>query len=226
MSTSSDLFNSLLQESLKEENFKMEEQNNSDNVCLITGEPLTDKYITLVCNHTFNYIPLMNERGQWIKNYKNNSYCYKNKINLNTQLVCPYCRTVTDGILPWFSEVNGVSIIKKRGVNWPKKNWYLNNTCCYQFVSGKRKGQTCDKKSYRLLCTQHEKHKDKYDENGKLLPTPKKKSSSPTFSCSHILIRGKRKGQCCGKTAKARKHSETGYIYYHCSSHYKKYLYT
>ena len=94
MSTSSDLFNSLLQESLKEENFKMEEQNNSDNVCLITGEPLTDKYITLVCNHTFNYIPLMNERGQWIKNYKNNSYCYKNKINLNTQLVCPYCRTV------------------------------------------------------------------------------------------------------------------------------------
>lgn len=53
MSTSSDLFNSLLQESLKEENFKMEEQNNSDNVCLITGEPLTDKYITLVCNHTF-----------------------------------------------------------------------------------------------------------------------------------------------------------------------------
>ena len=35
---------------------------NGDNVCLITGEKLTEPHITLSCNHKFNYEPLYNDQ--------------------------------------------------------------------------------------------------------------------------------------------------------------------
>src|SRR6056300_130045 len=46
-----------------------DEMDETEDVCLITGEPLHEKYITLSCNHSFNYIPLMKERLQWMQNY-------------------------------------------------------------------------------------------------------------------------------------------------------------
>ena len=243
---SAQLFNSLLKESLNETNVIVKKQSNNivnvenhndvddnnidvddDNVntCLITGEPLTDNYITLACNHSFNYIPLMKERTQWRYNYKNKYYCYENKINMNVQTVCPYCRTVTKGILAWFNQVNGADIEKVKWVNWPKSAWYLKNKCLYRFSSGKRKGECCGKGAFEMFCSQHEKFKDRYDENGNpIVKKKKKKAEQSGFSCMHIISRGKRKGLCCGKKAKARKQESTGFLLYHCSSHYKYYL--
>jgi|TARA_B110000008_G_C16966850_1_gene562383 hypothetical protein len=229
---SADLFNSLLKESLNECNVKVDSTIETTKtmpsdtdipVCLITGEPLVDKYITLACNHRFNYIPLTNERRQWIGNYKNGSYCYEEKISKNQQMVCPYCRSVTNGILPWFSEVNGVKTVKTNWVNWPKKHWYLRNKCLYKFSSGKRKGECCGKGSYNLFCSSHERFKDRYDEKGNLLVKPKKVKTN-VFSCMHILSRGKRKGCCCCRNARARTQQSTGLILYHCSNHYKYYM--
>jgi len=209
-----ELFNSLLKQSLNESNVKMpisinNDQNNNtstEKVCLITGEPLTEKYITLKCNHSFNYISLMNERIQWKGNYKNSGYCYSNNIMMQSQMVCPYCRSVTDGILPWFKQINGMAIPKKRGVNWPKKYWFLPDTCIYKFVSGKKKGQCCGKKSFGSFCTQHDKKR-----------VVKKK-----MFCEHVLSRGKRKGLYCHKNAKQliSGGSELGY---YCSNHMQKY---
>ena len=34
---------------------------NKDNICLLTHLPLEENYITLCCDHKFNYIPLYNE---------------------------------------------------------------------------------------------------------------------------------------------------------------------
>ena len=34
---------------------------NKEQCCLITQMPLSDNYITLECNHKFNYLPLYNE---------------------------------------------------------------------------------------------------------------------------------------------------------------------
>ena len=34
---------------------------NYDNICLITNEPLIDKFVTMECGHKFNYIPLYND---------------------------------------------------------------------------------------------------------------------------------------------------------------------
>ena len=33
----------------------------SEDVCLISNQPLTENYVTLDCNHKFNYMPLFND---------------------------------------------------------------------------------------------------------------------------------------------------------------------
>lgn len=69
----------------------------TDNICLITKEKLHPNYITLSCKHKFNYVPLYNEVvGQ--KNKQNNMYEIT-KLSSN-QLKCPYCRVITNKLLP------------------------------------------------------------------------------------------------------------------------------
>ena len=223
MISNADLFNNLLKESLAEDNVVIEES--QDEFCLITGEKLTDKYVTLSCNHKFNYDALTNEMIQWKSNYKNKYYCSKNKINFKTQTICPYCRTVTSGLIPWFHEVNGINYAKKTNINWPKKLWIMPNNCKYIFASGKKKGLKCDKGCFGLFCSGHEKHSHKYDNKGNLknISKPSNVQIQNCFKCSHILLRGKRKGQSCNKKAKCYKKNGTTQEYYYCSLHVKKY---
>ena len=70
------------------------------NLCLITQEQLTDKYIELNCGHKFNYIPLYNDLVN-----------FKKKFNLmegintrldNEEIRCPYCREKQSGLLPYY----------------------------------------------------------------------------------------------------------------------------
>ena len=69
-----------------------------DDICLISKEKLHPNHITLSCKHKFNYIPI----------YKEISY-QKNKINtsfeitklLNNEIKCPYCRQITNKLLPY-----------------------------------------------------------------------------------------------------------------------------
>ena len=49
-----------------EENEQKTDEDN--NLCLITNEPLTDKYHEMACGHKFNYLPLFLD----IKNHKRN----------------------------------------------------------------------------------------------------------------------------------------------------------
>jgi hypothetical protein len=37
------------------------EESDENNMCLITNQPLTDKFVSLNCGHKFNYIPLYND---------------------------------------------------------------------------------------------------------------------------------------------------------------------
>ena len=235
MATSAELFNSLLQESLKESNTvisnnatmkeTIKETGNYEYICLITGEKLREYYITLECNHTFNYIPLMNEVRQWKSNYKNKSYCYKYKISLDRQIVCPYCRSVSNGLLPWVKQINNKAVLKKRWVNHPAPYSMAPNKCVYKFKTGNRKGNCCSKPCYYNVCSTHMKYKNDYDKNGNLKkainnPT-KKKTSVLSGKCQHKLLRGNRKGLCCDK--KAKKYMNNGNIVYYCSAHVKKY---
>jgi hypothetical protein len=83
-----------------------------NNLCLITGKELEDKYVKLDCSHKFNYIPLYND----IKNHKqkfNSLEGNNSRLKIN-EIRCPYCRNKQIGVLPYYPEfglkkINGVN---------------------------------------------------------------------------------------------------------------------
>jgi hypothetical protein len=120
-----DFFNELYK-SLDDET----DQSNENNICLITNQPLTDKFIALKCGHKFNYIPLYNDlvnhKGKF--NYMEGT---SGKLGIN-EIRCPYCRSKEEGVLPYYEElglkqVPGVNIISTQ----PTSTIYKHNTCEY-----------------------------------------------------------------------------------------------
>ena len=63
----------------------------SSEKCLISNELLTCNYITLECNHKFNYIELFNE----VVEQKTKKMLDNSKLKLN-EVKCPYCRTINN----------------------------------------------------------------------------------------------------------------------------------
>ena len=135
-----------------------ESQNNSNNSicgkCMITDSDLQDNAITLKCGHKFNYVPLYNE----IKYQKTNKYSLAydyTKLAIN-QIKCPYCRTITDNILPYFTlyRDDNVEIIK--GVTTPAKYSLHINDCQHRLkTSGKLCQQSGCHTPYGILCNRH-----------------------------------------------------------------------
>ena len=137
-------FNNLLQEISDDELQFVDDDNR---FCLITGEKLKENYITLSCNHTFNYEPLYND----VRSFKSitNSLLY-------TQLKCPYCRTIENGILPYFKVGNVKRIF---GVNHPIQYSIMLKYCENILKSGKRKGEKCGRMCNNVSCVYHQKTK-------------------------------------------------------------------
>jgi len=104
-----------------------ENDNDENNLCLITNLPLSDNHVILKCGHKFNYEPLYKD----IYNYKrkfNNLEQVRNRLKTN-QLRCPYCRNVQDELLPYYdnlgySKVNGVNVYD-----------ISNNNECYNYIN-------------------------------------------------------------------------------------------
>jgi len=91
-----------------------------NDVCLITNETLKENYVTLECNHKFNYIPLFND----IKNHKkkfNNLEAFR--LNQN-EIRCPYCRHKQKKLLPYYEsmgedmKVLGVNVLPEPPPGW------------------------------------------------------------------------------------------------------------
>ena len=123
-----------------------QELNNSYQVpiCYISKEPLEHYNLKLPCSHTFNYLPLYNE----VKVQKKNNYIRLKK----HQMQCPYCRTIIPNILPYIKHEHVQRII---GVNSPEKYVLKQHTCDYIFISGKQKGQICNKQCSFNYCPEH-----------------------------------------------------------------------
>ena len=85
---------------------------NTEDVCLISGEPLTDKFVTLKCGHKFNYTPLFNDISQ--HKLKHNSLESANRLKTN-EIRCPYCRNKQTEMLPYYQDMG---IEKINGVNF------------------------------------------------------------------------------------------------------------
>lgn len=118
-------FFSELYKSLDEEENKVETDNN---LCLITNQPLIDKYVELNCGHKFNYIPLYNDIYNHKKKF-NNMEGSMSLLKVN-EIRCPYCRKKQLGVLPYYSELIS---IKTNGVNFYdntlSQNNYTNGKC-------------------------------------------------------------------------------------------------
>jgi len=125
-----------------------------DNKCLITQTKLQDNYITLSCNHNFNYIPLYNE----VVKQKTRCNSFETTILKLNEIKCPYCRTINEQLLP-FIDMPGVNLI--RGVNCPKKLSMKLHSCEWKFKNGKNKGTRCDKSAIKTdtgcFCDKHSK---------------------------------------------------------------------
>lgn len=239
MATSAELFNKLLKESMENQTNVVIDKHceNTDTTtntetemecCLITGEPLEKSHITLSCNHKFNYMPLHNTTVRWKENGKNKYYCKQNKINMNTNIVCPYCRSPTPGVLPWYESMN---VPKLKYINIPFSRCFMYNKCVHNLSSGKRKGEKCGKRcgaydphinNSTFLCGTHKKYHVKYDNNGNLKSTTTK-STTNLCVCQHLLSRGKRKGGKCAKKSKKHITNDDGIKTYYCSNHFNKY---
>ena len=69
----------------------------NDNICLISNLPLTNGFITLPCNHSFNYYFIFND----VLKQKKSNYLDIIKLKYN-QIKCPYCRVIHNNVLPFY----------------------------------------------------------------------------------------------------------------------------
>lgn len=166
-----------------------ESTDESENKCLITGEPLNKHSVTLMCKHSFNYVPLINE----IRNQKKINSLEVTHLRAY-HIKCPYCRNIQNGVIPYCPEVFN---IKLKGINWPPAKLYRGNKCEAIYKSGKRKGEVCNKPCCGKYCTRHKNYCIKVT-NKKT-----KKTVSEKITCTAILMSGKRKGQICGAICKS-----------------------
>jgi hypothetical protein len=89
--------------------FKTEDDNN---LCLITNQLLTEKYVTMNCGHKFNYIPLFKDIDNHKKNF-NNMESTSGRLGKN-EIRCPYCRKKQTDLLPYYENIG---VPKVPGIN-------------------------------------------------------------------------------------------------------------
>jgi len=118
-----------------------------DNTCLLTGEPLIYNYITLECNHKFNYSSLF-EQLKSIKLIKN--YFNKRKLNID-EIMCPYCRNIQTSIMPYI-EIEEKKRI--RGINHPQKY-------CMNFKKCEKCNENAFESNNGILCSKHYKEEER-----------------------------------------------------------------
>jgi len=218
--------------------------------CLISDEVLRKDHITLKCGHKFNYVPLFKEVvfqkcsmlpknvsskvvTMYIKNTPQSNIStviYNSSYNLETtkvsynEIKCPYCRTITPNILPYYPYPD-VSRIKY--VNSPVDLGLPALTCEYNSnVDGSTKCRTScvyQEKYDMMLCVRHfNKLETKVEPDDTTIPiirnsrrrTVAKTTTTPdvdekniiishnnpaTSVCSFKLLSGPRKGCLCGK---------------------------
>lgn len=99
-----------------------QDQDTSDNLCQITGQPLTDRFITMECNHKFNYSALYTEicKQKFVfQTYKFSSLSELDQIKLKDAkkdyfIKCPYCRSIQFTLLPYYDDS---ALDKRYGIN-------------------------------------------------------------------------------------------------------------
>jgi hypothetical protein len=190
-----------------------DENEDQDNSCLLTKEPLQNIHIVLACGHKFNYVPLYREViAQKTIGLSSTGYYTSHSLKRN-EIKCPYCRNVQDKLLPYL-EYDGVK--KTVNVNYPAKLSMTSQPCTYCTYSvnlnskKSKKNDSCKecaieyhngtyvcKKHYELSLTTP----DPVDTN----TTESSPISAPAV-CGVILRYGKNKGNPCPNPSSCRVH--------------------
>lgn len=147
MNTNLLLFNELLQDESVDVS--------SNEKCLISNEDLESNYIKLDCGHKYNYLDLYNE----IVYQKTKKILDNNRLKIN-EMKCPYCRNITNKLLPFYKYYN-VNYI--RGVNGPTNFTMHLNKCEYIVKNKQTKMQECCNASAcntknGIFCNKHFKY--------------------------------------------------------------------
>jgi len=124
------LYNSLDYDSNNEDN------NNNKHICEISGQELKDRFVTLECNHTFNYDAIYTEICKQKFDFhtytmdtlsKNDIQTIRDK-KIDYFIKCPYCRNIQFTLLPYYQEL---PFVKKYGVNTDDPDFRVIKTSLY-----------------------------------------------------------------------------------------------
>ena len=102
--------------------YDSDQDKNQTQVCEITGQQLVANFVTLECNHTFNYDALYTEICKQKFDFQSYTTDVLSKkdiqtirdSNLDYYIKCPYCRHIQFTVLPYHEEL---PFQKKYGVN-------------------------------------------------------------------------------------------------------------
>lgn len=149
-------------------------------ICLISQQPLTKSHIQLPCKHTFNYKPLYKEI--YVQKTVRNMYeTVRLKIN---ELKCPYCRSVSEQLLPYLPSEEPE---RKAGVNGPAKYCMPYPLTCEWFTINNEKACTkpaCYIGNVSYCKTHYQKVKEPKAPKPEIVWTP----AMTTFAKSKTLI--------------------------------------
>lgn len=165
--------------------------------CLITHEPLNETAVKLECGHSFNYLPLY----KYVVNSKTQFNNMERKSLKVSQIKCPFCRHIQNGLLPL--PPSGVDAKSIHGVNCVEYSPIMSGKCCYT-------GGSC--KSTYVYIAYHDNNTYCFAHRSAM----KKKWEKESHRCGYIYTRGQSKGQLCGTTI--TKNKECGL----CSKHSKQ----
>ena len=122
-------------------------------ICLVTGAPLEENHVTLVCGHKFNYTAMYAELKQlraWAGRPYDTNYV------TSREMRCPYCRVVTKGVLPY---VPSLVPERVRGLNAPQAFCVGQVPCEHLLLRGTRKGHACGRAGFlykgKAICPVH-----------------------------------------------------------------------
>ena len=172
------------------------EDNSNHHFCLITNEPLNAFHVKLACGHNFNYEPLYQEvlrqKGRMgIHNYFEKIGTY--------QIKCPYCRSMTNQLLPYIGNSPHHVIKRLVGVNAPA-NMCMPGTPCGVNKCHANAFHECNEKLY---CYRHyqiamkPKPSNATDATAATDATDATAATDATIRCAAETQTGKNKGKQC-----------------------------
>jgi hypothetical protein len=171
-----------------------------ENICLISKEELHPNHITLTCNHKFNYMPIYKE--VLYQKTKSNTMYEVTKLQ-PYQIKCPYCRTITNKLLPFipYPSVKRAKNIHSVGSDClsAKKCSYITKTRNTNNTTTTTMDSNCDKNALYyesenlVLCPSH--YKKHIAKNPIGATKVEKVSTKPR--CTAILKSGSNIGKPC-----------------------------